>query len=257
MFDVFISQGKILQELGGTVSVVLLVFSRCIAFTSTAPFIGSKQIPTLAKISFAMVLTLLIVPVIEVPSEYPRNYKFIYLIIMNVMVGLLIGWVATLVTELARVAGEMLNMQMALNAATIFDPSAQTQTAIVGHLFNSLAMIIFITVGGMEKAIEAVLKSFQTFPVLIYEFTFNFDKLLKATADVFFIGYLIVSPIIVVILVMDLILGLMSRAAPQINAFQISFSIKPTIGLVLFLILLPAMMEILVKIFSDPTRFFY
>lgn len=257
MFDLIVGQAKILDELGASWTIALLVFARCIGFISFAPLIGSKQIPALVKISIAILLSLLIIPIIDVPQEYPRDYKFIYLIVMNASIGMLIGWVISLVITIGRMAGEMLDMQMALNAATLFDPNTQTQSTLVGHFFDYIALVIFISIGGMEKTIEGLYGSFTTFPVVTYDFNFNFFRLLSATSEIISIGFLIVSPIIMIILVMDLILGLMSRAAPQINAFQVSFSLKPSVGVLLLLILMPTLLEVLAKLFNNPTRYFY
>jgi flagellar biosynthesis protein FliR len=256
MYDLLLNQSKILQELSGMWVIVLLIFSRVLAFASTAPLIGHKSIPALIKISFSMLLTLIILPNLQVPEVYPKDYQFIYLIVINVVIGLFIGWVAHLVLEIGRTAGEMLDMQMGLNAATIFDPGTQTQSTIIGRFFDMLTLTLFISIGGMEKIIEGLYKSFNAFPIIIYELNINFDKLLKATTDVIAIGFLIVSPIVITILAVDLILGLMSRAAPQINAFQVSFSIKPCIGIILLIMLLPALFQILASLFSNPNRFF-
>jgi len=256
MYDLLLNQAKMLQQLGGMWTIALLVFSRVLAFASTAPLIGHKGIPALVKISFSMLLTLIIMPNLAIPEAYPKDYQFIYLIVINVMVGLFIGWAAQLVIETGRIAGEMVDMQMGLNAATIFDPGTQTQSTIIGRFFDVLTLTLFISIGGMEKVIEGLYKSFTAFPILMYEFNINFDKLLKATTDIIAIGFLLVSPIIITILAVDLILGLMSRAAPQINAFQISFAIKPSLGILLLIILLPALFQVLANLFSNPNRFF-
>lgn len=256
MFESLIQQYNILQQLGGIWIIALLVFSRTIAFTSVAPLIGNKSLPGLVKIGFAIILTLILIPNLEIPHEYPKGFYFIYLIIMNVFIGMFFGWLSGLVLEIGRTVGEMLDMQMGLNAATIFDPSTQTQTTIVGKFFDYIALILFISIGGMEKVIEGFQKSFDSFPIVIYELSFSLEKVLNATVSVIGISFLIATPFIIVLLTIDLILGLMSRAAPQINAFQVSFSIKPAIGLLLLLILLPALLQVLASLFSNPNRFF-
>ena len=256
MLDIILNQTKLLEHLGGIYIVGLLVFSRSLAFVSIAPLIGNKALPALVRISFAMMLTLLLMPNLEVPTKYPQGLHFIYLIVMNVFVGLLIGWLSGLLIEIGRTAGEMLDGQMALNAATLFDPGSQTQTTIVGRLFDFVALTLFISIGGMEKVIEGLYKSYATFPIIVYQINLNFDRVLKATADVIAISFLIISPIVIIILTIDLILGLMSRAAPQINAFQISFSIKPSVSVLLLIILLPALFQVLANLFSNPMRFF-
>lgn len=256
MFDLLLTQTKILQQLGGLWIMTLLVFSRTLAFASTAPLMGHKSIPAMIRISFAILMTLIMLPNLNVPNAHPQGFEFVYLIVINVMIGLFIGWVAHLVLEIGKAAGEMVDMQMGLNAATIFDPGTQTQSTIIGKFFDSLTMVLFISIGGMEKVIEGLYKSYNAFPLLSYHLNISFDKLLNATSDVIAIGFLIVSPIIITILAIDLILGLMSRAAPQINAFQISFSIKPSVGVILLLLLLPALFQVLASLFSNPNRFF-
>ena len=257
MLETIFNQAKILDGLGGIWILIFLVFARCIGFASMAPLIGYRSIPALVKVSFAIILTLLIMPNLEAPAVYPKNHLFIYLIVMNALIGMFIGWVASLVIEIIRVAGEMVNMQMALQASTLFDPGSQTQTTTVGSFFYLLGLTLFVTIGGMEKVIEGLYKSYNVFPIITYDITLNFERLLSATQEVVSIGFLIISPIIVILLVMDLILGLMSRAAPQINAFQISFSIKPGIGLLILLALLPAIIPILTRLFSEPMKYFY
>lgn len=257
MFDLIINQAKILGELGNLWTIMLLVFARCIGFVVTAPLLGSKTIPGLAKVSFGIFLTLFIAPMIELPSEYPKDFLFVYLIVINAAIGMLMGWLISLVIDIAKVAGEMLDNQMALHAATLFDPGTQQQTTLIGHFFDLLALALFVSIGGMEKTIEGLARSFVTMPPVIYELTFNFGRILKATQDIITIGFLIVSPIVMILLLLDLILGLMSRAAPQINAFQVSFSIKPSAGIILIIILLPTLFEIFTKLFSEPMRYFY
>lgn len=251
------NQISILNEFSNYWTIALLVFARSIAFVSIAPLTGHKSNPVLVKICFAILLTLMIFPNLQTPSVYPKNHLFIFQIVMNVMVGLLVGWVATLMLEIARAAGEMINMQMSLQAANLFDPGSQTQTTIIGRFFEMMAMVIFITVGGMEKVIEGLSLSYQQFPIILYSIDLNLPKMLSATSSVLGLGFLIVSPIVMILLVIDLILGLMSRAAPQINAFQISFSIKPTLGVILLLLLLPALFPIFAGLFSNPLKFLY
>lgn len=256
MYDLFLSQTKILDQLGNIWIIALLVFSRSLAFVAMAPLLGNNSNPALVKISFAMIFTLIMLPNLNVPTEHPTGFKFIYLIIINIFVGLIIGWITGLILSLVKVAGEVLDSQMALNAATLFDPGSQTQSTLVGRFFDYMALALFVSIGGVEKLIEGFYKSYNTFPIIINSLSFNFDKIIKASGDIITIGVLIVSPILVILLIQDLILGLMSRAAPQINAFQISFSIKPSTGLIFLIILLPAIFQILSGLFSNPLRFY-
>ncbi len=255
MYETLLSQTKILDQLGNIWVMALLVFTRCVSFASTAPLLGHKSIPSLVRIGFSTLLALMIFPVLEVPNAYPKGFEFVFLIVMNVFIGMLMGWVASLVIEIGKVAGEMLDMQLGLQSATMFDPGTQSQTTVFGKFFDVIALTLFISIGGMEKLIEGFYKSYEVFPIILYKFDLDFLKLFKAAGDLMALSFIVVSPIIIIVLSVDLILGLMSRAAPQINAFQISFSIKPTVGLVLILVLLPALFQLFASLFSNPYRF--
>ena len=257
MFDLFMNQTKILNQLGGIWLIMLLVFSRVIAFSSTCPLLGHKSVTAMVRVGVSILLTLFIMPSLESITEYPNNGEFIYLIVINVFIGLLMGWVANLVMEIGRAGGEMVDTQMGLNAATVFDPGTQTQTTIIGRFFEYLTLTLFISIGGIEKLIEGLYKSYNTFPVIVHSIKFDISKIISATGDVLAMGFIIVSPIIMTILVLDLILGIMSRAAPQINAFQVSYTIKPTVGLLLLLLLLTTFMEILTGLFNNQNRMFF
>lgn len=257
MNEFFTSQTGVLDGLSHLWTAGMLVFVRCIAFTAMAPLVGHKSIPVIVKIGFAMSLTLLILPNLDVPVKIAHNHYFVYVIIMNVLVGMMLGWMASLVIEIARAGGEMINMQMALHAANLFDPGSQTQTTILGKFFDMMAITLFVTVGGVEKLIEAIHSSYNVFPIFVETINFNIESTMSATANVIALGFLLISPIMMILLTLDLILGLMSRAAPQINAFQISFSIKPSVGLILLLLMFPAFIPIIVSFFKEPMRFMH
>ncbi len=125
------------------------------------------------------------------------------------------------------------------------------------RIFAAKFNAAFISIGGIEKLIEGLYKSYDTFPVIVHSIKFDISKIISATGDVLAMGFIIVSPIIMTILVLDLILGIISRAAPQINAFQVSYTIKPTVGLLLLLLLLTTFMEILTGLFNNQNRMFF
>lgn len=251
------SQTNLLNQFHNVWTGALLVFVRCMAFVTMAPPTSHKSIPVMVKIAYAISLTLMILPTLKEPEYYPKNHEFIYQIVLNIFVGLFIGWLSMFVMEIVKIAGEIINSQMSLQSASLFDPGSQTQTTIIGKFFDLLVFVVFLSCSGVEKVILGLSKSFNTFPILITSFDINMLKVLNATYQVVLIGFLISSPIVMTLLAIDLILGIMSRAAPQINAFQISFGIKPSVGVILLLLLLPALFPVIKGLCEQPFRFMY
>jgi flagellar biosynthetic protein FliR len=184
MIDI-VGQLSIFDQIGNVWIVALLVFTRCMAFTAMAPPTTHHSIPVIVKVGFAILLTLLLFPNIEPPEVYPKNHEFLFFLFMNASVGLFIGWAAMLVIEIVRAAGEMINMQMALQAANLFDPGSQSPTTIIGRFFDYISLVVFLSVGGVEKTIEGLYRSFTIFPLTATTININIGKF-SVNSDLFF-----------------------------------------------------------------------
>ena len=153
--------------------------------------------------------------------------------------------------------GEMMDSSMGFSSAQIFDPASGAQTTLIGRFMSSLAIVIFFIVRGPERLIAGLYKSFEIFPLYGAEINYGVDKVISLTGDIISMGFVIISPVVLTILLNDLILGLISRASPQINAFQISFTIKPSLGSIVLILILPLFMGGMFNLFSSASRYFY
>ncbi len=231
-----------------------LVLVRVIAFMHMAPIFGHKDITTMTRIGFSIFLTMILLNSIDLPLPPKTGYYLPWAVLVNVALGLLIGFVAKLMFETIVAGGEMMDSSMGFSSAQTFDPHSGSQTTIMGKFMSMLAIVIFFFVQGPERLLESLHKSFSA--VSIFATTFQVDalKIVHLTGDIISMGFMIVSPIVLTILTADIILGLISRASPQINAFQISFTIKPSIGAVIFLLIMPLFFMGLTNFFGNAGR---
>jgi len=231
-----------------------LVLVRVIAFLHEAPVFGHKNISTLSRIGFGIFLTMILMASIDIPRPPSTGYYLPWAITINAILGLLIGFVAKLMFETVVAGGEMMDSSMGFSSAQTFDPHSGAQTTIMGKFMSMLSIVVFFWVKGPERLIESLHKSFGS--VDIYAPTFSIDalKIVHLVGDIISMGFIIVSPIVLTIMVLDIVLGLISRAAPQINAFQISFTIKPSVGAIVFLLIMPLFFMGLTNFFSSAGR---
>jgi flagellar biosynthetic protein FliR len=137
-------------------------------------------------------------------------------------------------------AGEIAGLQMGMNFAGFFDPVLATQSTAASRFFATLVAFLFIVINGHLTVIQAVVESLEAFPVGPEPFAF-----LQATspfqwgARIFSLGLWIAMPMIAVLMFVNLVLGVISRVAPQTNIFSLGFPITLSVGLVVITAMLP------------------
>lgn len=267
LFTNFLNEIHHVHELFHTVvDMGFLMFCRMLGFVIMAPVFGRKDIPFNIKLGFALLLTWVLVwvhPIEAVQNkQIDGNNVMTYAlqIIMNVTVGYFIGFIAGTILEVINSAGSIMNNQIGLSSAMMFDPSTRQQVALTERLFNFIALMVFFQVGGMYWVISALERSFEVFPLHLVGQDIagevSFDYLVQITGNCIAIGTQLVAPVIVVTLGVDLILGIVNRTAQQIQVFQLSFALKPCIGLAAFLVSLPIFMRMVEYYLHDYAHIF-
>jgi len=139
-------------------------------------------------------------------------------------------------------AGELIGLQMGLNFAAFFDPISASQSTAVSRLFGTMASLLFVVMNGHLLLTAAVIQSFTVFPV--GGSSGGFLAALQPQvwgAEVFRLGLWIALPIVTMLLFVNLVLGVISRVASQMNVFAIGFPITLAVGLVGITLTLPMM----------------
>ncbi len=228
----------------------IVVFARLIGFVMIAPVFQRKEIPALVKMGFVFVMTVTLTGVIKAPPM-PAEHSIFLSILLNITVGAMLGYMARLILVAIEAGADMINMQMGLSSAMVLDPSSNAQVSILEKMFSFLAIILFIQLGGIYWLFQAFLRSFEIFPIYAVNIPLmqivNMDFLVQMTSNVLYMGLQIASPILLATLGQDIILGIISKTAPQVNVFQLSFLFKPVLGAAIMVWILP----MLVSVISD------
>lgn len=228
----------------------IFIFTRFLGFFRMAPVFNRKEIPGMVKLSLALILSIVLTCVVK-PDVTIIKESFVLSIVLNMVVGAMLGYVAQLILLAIDAGGDMVNMQMGLSSAMVLDPTTSSQVSIVGKCFSFLGLLIFIQLGGIYWILHAFMRSFEIFPldatVIPLAKLVNLDYMVELSSNVLFMGLQIASPILLATLGQDIILGVISKTAPQVNVFQLSFLFKPVLGAAIMVWILP----MLVNIISD------
>ena len=229
-----------------------MVFARLLGFIRFAPILNRKEINTMVKLALALLLTMILTPILN-PAKPDPSISPILLWLLNFAVGAIIGYIAQLIILAIEAGGDMINTQMGLSSAMVMDPTTNSQTSILSRVITLLAICIFINMGGLYWLFNALIRSFEIFPLyavhIPLEKIINLDYLVKTTSNVLYMGLQIASPVLLATLGQDIILGVISKTAPQVNVFQLSFLFKPVFGAAILIWILPMLIDVISDFF--------
>lgn len=250
---------KIFPQLNTALASGIYVFARMIGFFRFAPVFNRKEVPGLVKIGLAFLMTIVVTSLVKPPSMGMED-SLILSILLNFVVGAILGYMAQLILIAIDAGADMINMQMGLSSAMVLDPTSNSQVSILTKLFSLFGVLIFIHLGGVYWLIKAFLRSFEIFPLFATSFDLaslvNMDYLIKMTSNVLYMGLQIASPVLLATLGQDIILGVISKTAPQVNVFQLSFLFKPVLGAAILVWIMPMLLNVISDYFLSYANIF-
>lgn len=257
--EVIVQLAKLFPAFDAALAAGLIVFARMLGFIVLAPVFSRKEIPVLVKVGFVFLLTISMTSVLNPPAP-PVHNSLILSIVLNISVGAMIGYMARLILIAIEAGADMINMQMGLSSAMVLDPTTQSQISILEKLFAVFGILIFIQLGGIYWLFQAMERSFSLFPIYATSIPLakivNMQYLIQMTSNVLFMGLQIASPILLATLAQDIILGIISKTAPQVNVFQLSFLFKPVLGAAIMVWILPMLVNVISDYFLSFSHIF-
>lgn len=235
-----------------TFGVCLLAFVRIALIFRQAPILGSNHLKAQAKVGLAAALTLVIVPTLKIPDNFPTEpIGYVICILSQVGVGLAIGFVSYLVMAAAQFGGEMMDIQMGLSAAATMDPSSGGTSKLIMRLNFYIAMLLYLQVDGHLELFRALYKSFDIVPVTTFHINQGLiDLFIDHSKDIFIVGLQIAAPPLAALFITQIAMGLLARVAPQMNVFMLSFPLNIGIGLMMLSLGLPMIQTLLLQQFD-------
>lgn len=236
-----------MNELFATLQANALLFglmlTRVGAMFATAPVLGSRVIPMRVRVGLGVVVAISVLPMVAEDSGPMPTSAVAYAILAGkeVIIGLLIGLVAQMVFAAVQLAGSFVDIGAGFAIATTIDPVNNTNLTVLGRAYNMIATAAFIAVGGHLFLMQAVVSSFQLLPPdRIPRMDVFVEGILLRSDEMFVIALQLAAPLMAALLITDVALGIMSRAAPQMNVFIVGLPVKVGLALVGTAVLLPS-----------------
>ena len=241
--------------LQGQIAAFLLVLTRTSGIFFVSPFFGSQNIPEQIRAATAFAMAILTFPILldEMTIEAPATVlMFTALIIQELFIGWLIGFVGYVVLAAITMSGKIMDMQVGFTIAQVMDPTSREQSPLIGSFLYNLTIIYFLAVNGHHMIVAALIESFRAVPFNAITWHGSMaDFIINLTNGIFLTGMKIAMPVTFSILITNVGMGILARTMPQMNIFVIGVPMHLIIGTAMLALLMPFYVLFLDVMFDD------
>jgi flagellar biosynthesis protein FliR len=224
----------------GQFETMVLVLVRVSAMLALVPIFSQTQIPQLVRFGLGLLLAFVIVRTVPPMAPLGSLGELTVAILAQVFVGLVFGFVAFLLFTGVQFAGEIIDTQIGFAVVNIVNPQTSQNVTVIGELELALATLLYLAADAHHVLIAGIAGSFQLVPLPFAAAPeLVAGDVMRFFAQALFIVFQIAAPVAVALFLVNVMLGLMARVAPQMNVFVVGFPIQITVGLIMLIVSLP------------------
>lgn len=241
-----------------TFEYFLMILVRVASFVFIAPFFGMNNTPARVKIGVSAFLALILYQIIlpKEVLEYSGVIEFAIIVLKEGITGLLIGFAANICNSIIVFSGKVIDMEIGLAMASMYDPTTKSQSGLTGVMYNYFIMMLLIVTNMHHYILRALLDTFQIIPIngAVFDWSHLMTSMTTYMTDLMVIGFRIVLPVFACSMILSCILGIMAKVAPQMNMFAVGMQIKVLIGLGIMFLTIVLLPDISSFIFTEMKR---
>lgn len=240
-------------ELNIWIASFLWPLTRILGLISVAPMFSNASVPARVKIVLGGFLALIIAPTIPVlPAMDPMSLAGLLIVVQQVIIGVAMGFAMRIVFASVEMAGEIIGMTMGLGFATFFDPQSKGRSSAISQVLSLLTILIYLSTNMHLLLLATLADSFQSMPITGAPMGAHvMEQLVAWGGRIFSAGVQLSLPIVAALLVTNIALGILTRAAPQLNLFGIGFPLTIGVGFFMIALTLPYLATPIVNVFYE------
>lgn len=240
-------------QLEAWLAAFLWPFLRIAALMVSEPLLGHRAIPIRLRLGFALLLAMLVAPGLPPPPAVGlASAAGLMVAVQQILIGLAMGFSMRLLLAAVEMAGSVVGLTMGLGFATFYDPQNSAQVPVLAQFTGLLAILVFFAMDGHLMVIAALVESFHVLPVAPQLLAAaGFQAVAAAGGRIFTLGVLLALPVLAALLIVNAALGVMSRAAPQLNLFAVGFPLTLLAGFAVLFLSLPYLAPHFVRLYEE------
>jgi len=240
-------------EMNAWIAGLIWPLTRILGLISSAPFFGNAGVPMTVKLSLGVLLAAVIAPTVPaVPALDPTSWAGLLILVKELLIGVAMGFAMRIVFAAIEYAGEVASMTMGLGFAVFFDPNSRGRSSAVSQFMALVATMAFLAVNAHLVLLAALAESFVALPISETPFSGNAPlELARWGGKIFASGLQLALPLVAALLITNVALGILTRAAPQLNIFGIGFPVTLGVGFLTLSLALPYLGMPIVNLFNE------
>lgn len=211
----------------------LLILARLTAAVVASPLFGARAVPAQAKVGFAVLLSLVVLPLQAQPEAISTNLLVLASLVgSEVLVGLAIGVAISLVFQTVEMAASIVSVQAGFGVAAVLDPLTGAQTGMLEQFYKILVTLLFFAVNGHYLVVRSLLHTFEVVPPGRADLSvIAGERVVPFFTALFSAAVQIALPAFGALILADIALALVGRSVPQLNVLMAGFPVKIGVGL--------------------------
>lgn len=199
--------------------------TRILGFIATAPLWSSNGVPARTRLILGLAIAVALTPSLPpMPAVQPASLTGLWIMAQQMLIGIGMGFAVKIVFAAFNVAGEFIGTQMGLGFATFYDPLSSAQTPVIAEFINLLALLLFLSMNGHLLYLATLAQSFSAIPVSATPIAAgSWLNLAELGSRMFSAGLLLSLPVMAALMITNVALAVLTRAAPQLNLFALGF----------------------------------
>jgi flagellar biosynthetic protein FliR len=232
----------VMNDILGAFYTLLWPFTRISAALLVAPIFSARSVNLRFRLALVAALTFVVYPLYDWPIIDVLSGLGLVLLLQQIALGILMGLILQISFGAISAAGDFIAISMGLSFAVMSDPNNGHQTPVLSQLLVILASLLFLTLGAHLVLIEMLLDSFRLMPIDGVRFDQAMvNDFIQWSGIIFAGGMMIALPVMITLLVTNMAMGVVARAAPTLNIFAVGFPAAMLVGFVTLVILIPSM----------------
>lgn len=231
-------------------TVTFLVATRLSVLFISAPVFGSVPIPMMARMVLVIGLSIAFVNSVHVAGAQIDIPWLLTAVASEVLVGAAIASALFIGFGAFHFAGRLLDLQIGYGIASLVDIATRNNAPLIGTVLSMLAVLIFFMVDGHLAMLRMIQFSFIKIPLGVGITNIDLSILIAFFGACFSLGFSVVAPVVICLLLIDIGMAFMSRTMPQMNVFVISLALKVFVGVALLALVVPLSMDVMKAVFN-------
>ena len=230
----------------------LAIFVRVMGAIAFAPIFGNRTVTRRVRVFIGIACALAVFTANPyVPLGYSTFLEYTIILLKELIVGITIGFMSNVTLSIINAAGQFIDREIGFSMVSDFDPGMNTEITITAEFYNMLVMLIMLCSNMHYFILSALSDSFQLIPLgnVTIDTGALYDTMVQYIADYFIISVRIALPVMIATMLLNVVLGVLAKTAPQMNMFVIGMQLKIFVGF--------AVLFVTIGFFPNITQYIY